>query len=161
MDSSLADGILNSGKLRGHQPMYLIVGAPGSGKTWICSQLEDKFHLIHHDGYIYLKEPGSYVREILKQAPKAEKPILIEAPFSISQTVEPLEKAGHKITPVFIVETDKVHRDRYVAREKKPIPQGHLTRTRTYLQRARDGKHFYGTSAEVLKHLLSIVEGAK
>lgn len=133
--------------------LYLVVGAPGSGKTWVCSQLHDKFHLIHHDGYIYLKEPGAYVRAILSEAPKATKPVLIEAPFSVSKTVEPLEAAGHKVIPVFIVEPPLVHSQRYLRREKKPIPQGHLTRTKTYLDRAIQGKHFYGTSEQVLNHL--------
>lgn len=133
--------------------LILVVGAPGSGKTWVCSQLEDEFHLIHHDGYIYLKEPGSYVKAILKEAPNAKKPVLIEAPFSISQTVEPLEKEGYTVEPVFIVEDEHTHKSRYAARERKPIPRGHLTRTQTYLQRAIDGKHFHGTSEEVLKHL--------
>jgi len=136
--------------------LHLIVGAPGSGKTWVTKQLEDKFHLIHHDGYIYLKTPGAYVDAILREAPKATKPVLIEAPFSVSQTVEPLEKAGYTIKPVFIVEDSNVHSKRYQDREKKPIPQGHLTRTQTYLARAIQGKHFYGTSEQVLKHLKEI-----
>jgi len=136
-----------------NKTLYLVVGAPGSGKTWVCNQLENKFHLIHHDGYIYLKQPGAYVQAILTLAPTIDRPILIEAPFSISQTVEPLEKKGYKIHPVFIVEPSAVHADRYQKREGKPIPQGHLTRTQTYLQRAKDGRHFYGTAEQVLKHL--------
>lgn len=136
--------------------IYMVVGSPGSGKTWVCDQLKDKFHLIHHDGFIHLKAPGSYVKGILDEAPKSTKPVLIEAPFSISKTKEPLEAAGYKVIPVFIVEEDSVHRKRYAARELKNIPQGHLTRTQTYLQRAKDGKHFYGTSEQVLKHLKEI-----
>jgi hypothetical protein len=136
--------------------IYMVVGSPGSGKTWVCDQLKDKFQLIHHDGYIHLKAPGSYVKAILEEAPKATKPVLIEAPFSISQTKEPLEAAGYKVIPVFIVEEDSVHRKRYAERERKNIPQGHLTRTQTYLQRAKEGKHFFGTSEQVLKHLQSV-----
>ncbi len=136
---------------------YLVVGAPGSGKTWVCSQLSEKYHLIHHDGYIYLKDPGAYLKQILKEGPTATKPVLIEAPFSVSKTVEPLESAGHKVIPVFIIEEPSVHSLRYLRREKKPIPPGHLTRTRTYLERAIQGKHFYGTSEQVLNHLKGLV----
>lgn len=134
--------------------LFLIVGAPGSGKTWVTSQLEDRFHLIHHDGYIYLKGPkGAYVQAILDQTPKATKPVLIEAPFSMSDTIDPLEKAGYKITPVFIIERPEIHSARYEKRENKPIPKGHITRTNTYLKRAKEGNHFYGTSEQVLNHL--------
>jgi len=134
--------------------LYCIVAAPASGKTWVTTQLSDKFHLIHHDGYIYLKGPkGAYVRAILAEAPKATKPVLIEAPFSMSEIFEPLKANGYEIEPVFIIEDPKVHTERYFKRENKPIPQGHLTRTLTYLQRAKDGKHFYGTAEQVLKHL--------
>lgn len=136
--------------------LYLVVGVPGSGKTWVCSQLAEKFHLIHHDGYIYLKTPGAYVKAILEQAPTILRPILIEAPFSVSETVEPLEKAGYKITPFFIIEEEDVLRARYFARERKPIPPGHLTRTKTYFRRAWEGKHFYGTSDQVLAKLLEL-----
>ncbi len=134
----------------------MVVGAPGSGKTWVCDQLKNKFNLIHHDGYIHLKEPGSYVKAILKEAPESSKPVLIEAPFSVSQTQEPLENAGYTVVPVFIIEDESTHRKRYAQREKKNIPQGHLTRTQTYLQRAKEGKHFYGTSEQVLRHLQQV-----
>lgn len=140
--------------------IYLLVGAPASGKTWVCNQLEDKFHLIHHDGYIYLKQPGAYVKDILKQAPDAKKPVLIEAPFSMTQTTEPLERAGYKIEPVFIIEDENTHSSRYLKREKKKIPQGHITRTQTYLKRAKDGNHFYGNSSEVLEHMKKIANRA-
>jgi len=149
--------------------IYLLVGAPASGKTWICSQLEDKFHLIHHDGFIYLKEPGAYVKQILKEAPEAEKPVLIEAPFSVSQTVEPLEKAGYKVEPVYIIEDERTHSQRYLDREKREGRwsdekwkhlAGHVTRTKTYLKRAKEGGHFHGTSAEVLEHMKRISERA-
>jgi hypothetical protein len=147
--------------------LYLLVGAPGSGKTWVCSQLEDKFHVIHHDGFVHLKEPGSYIREILKEAPAAEKPVIIEAPFSVSQTVEPLENRGYKVVPIFIIEDERTHSRRYIDREKKDGRWsdssmrhlvGHLTRTKTYLQRAVDGGHFHGTSGQVLEYMKKISE---
>lgn len=138
------------------QRMYLVVGCPGSGKSWVCEQLKSKFHYIHHDGFIYLKEPGAYLRAIFDQAPNATRPILLEAPFSISQTMEPLVNAGYSVTPVFIIEEPGIVAERYANREGKPIPQGHLTRMNTYRQRAMEGGHFMGTSAQVFEHLKSI-----
>jgi hypothetical protein len=80
-------------------------------------------------------------------------PILIEAPFSVSQIKDPLEKHGRTVTPVFIVEERKTLAERYMRRENKPIPQGHLTRQDTYQRRAIEGGHFRGTSAQILEHL--------
>lgn len=136
--------------------IYLVCGVPGSGKTWVCEQLRDKFEYVHHDGYIHLKAPGSYLRAILDAAEWSSKPLLIEAPFSISNTKDPLEKAGHEVIPVFIEETDQVLSSRYLAREGKPIPKQHITRKRTYLDRAKTWGSFYGTSEEVLSWLKSV-----
>lgn len=144
--------------------LYLIVGAPGSGKTWLASQLKYKFNLIHHDGFIYLKHPDklAYVKAILKEAPTSDKPVLIEAPFSVSAIREPLEKAGYTVVPFYIIEDEKTHSQRYIEREKREgrwSPEkhkhlaGHLTRTQTYLARAKEHGDFYGTSAEVLQYL--------
>jgi adenylate kinase family enzyme len=137
---------------------YMVIGCPGSGKSWVCDQLEklDKFEYCHHD--LYIKMAGdTYVKEILKRAEKTDKPILCEAPFSISQLKEPLEKAGIDVIPVFIQELPHTIRTRYWQREKKDIPNGHLTRQNTYAQRAKEWGAFQGTSEEVLKHLKEAV----
>lgn len=149
-----------------NKTLWLVVGAPGSGKTYVCEKLKHKFHLIHHDGFIYLKEPGAYVKEILKEAPKALKPVLIEAPFSVSQTREPLEAAGYRVVPVYIVEDEETHSQRYLEREKaagrwseeklKHL-KGHLTRTKTYLERAKTERCFHGTSDEVYAYLRDLI----
>lgn len=138
------------------QPIYLVIGVPGSGKSWVCEQLTDKFEYVHHDGFIYLKQPGAYLNAIMEAIPTATKPLLIEAPFSISQTMDPLVKAGHKVIPVFIIEEDKVVAERYSQRDKKPIPKGHLTRMQTYKQRAKEWDAFQGTSSEVFKYLQNV-----
>lgn len=131
---------------------YMVIGCPGSGKSWVCDKLKDLFHYVHHDLYIGMAG-GTYVQEILKEAKKATKPLLIEAPFSISQIKDPLEQAGLEITPVFIQEDHKTISSRYSARDKKEIPKGHLTRQETYRQRAISWKAFQGTSSQVLEHL--------
>lgn len=132
--------------------IYMVVGCPGSGKSWICDQLKEKFHYVHHDLFIGMAG-DTYVNEIIKESQAANKPLLIEAPFSISKIKEPLEQSGFEITPVFIQEEHQILRDRYLAREKKEIPKGHLTRQDTYLQRATEWNAFKGTSLEVYEHL--------
>lgn len=138
------------------QPIYLVCGCPGSGKSWACTQLTDKFEYVHHDGYIYLKQPGAYVKAILERAATATRPLLCEAPFSVSETQAPLEAAGYKVIPIFIVEQPEVVAARYMKRENKPIPKGHLTRMQTYLKRAIEGGHYYGGSSQVLEYLKSV-----
>jgi hypothetical protein len=101
-------------------------------------------------------EGETYVREILKKAKESELPLLTEAPFSISAIKDPLERAGHRVIPVFINEKDSVVSARYKARENKPIPPGHLTRMETYRKRAREWKAFMGTSEECLEHLRNL-----
>lgn len=132
---------------------YLVVGAPGSGKTTVCTQLADQFEYVPHDAY-----PKTYIQEVYNRFKNATKPLLIETPFSVSGIIDPLTKAGINVVPVFIIETPEVTTKRYEAREGKPIPKGHLTRIETYKQRAKDLKAFSGTSNEVLSYLKGITK---
>lgn len=132
--------------------IYLLVGVPSSGKSWVCSQLKDKFNILEHDHYIS-KDPYLYTNSIIVEAETTDRPMIIETPFSMSQIINPLERAGLEVTPVFIVETQDILRGRYEAREGRDIPQGHLTRNNTYMQRAIHGEHFFGTSEDVYNYL--------
>ncbi len=134
--------------------IYLVVGTPGSGKTWVCKQLEDQYDYLAHDDFRDIKD---YISNIARLAQIATKPILIETPFSVSQVTEGLGSKGLHATPVFIIESDDVTSKRYEAREGRPIPKGHLSRINTYYDRARSLRAFYGTSEEVLAHLKACV----
>ena len=134
---------------------YMVVAVPGSGKTWVCEQIMHLFEYVHHDLYVGMAG-GTYVKAIMKASLTAEKPLLIEAPFSISQIKDPLEERGFKIIPVFIIEQPAVIAARYRKREQKSIPTQHLTRMRTFAERAKKWKAFAGTSSEVLAHLKKI-----
>lgn len=133
-------------------PIYVVIGVPGSGKTWVCNQLRDKFKVVAHDDYMN----GNYVDALKKAAKTSDKPILAEAPFSIKNTMEPLEDDGYKVIPVFILEDEITTTRRYEARDKKPIPKQHLTRLNTYRERAKDMAAFSGTSQEVLEYLQNV-----
>lgn len=135
-----------------NQKAYMVIGVPGSGKTWVTNQVKDNFCFVHHDAYIGM-QGDTYVKEIIKASKTAHKPLLIEAPFSINKIKEPLEKAGIKVEPVFILEHELTLRSRYMQREGKPIPQQHITRLETYRKRAKEMNAFSGTSNQVLEYL--------
>jgi hypothetical protein len=132
------------------QPVYLLVGVPSSGTSWVGEQLTDKYEYVRHDDFI----GQDYIAGIEEASRTATKPLLIETPFSMSKIVEPLEERGFDLRYVFILEDETVLRERYMAREKKEIPKGHLTRQQTYADRAEETGAFAGTSSEVLSHLL-------
>lgn len=138
---------------------YLVCGVPGSGKSWVCNQVKHKLAYVHHDLFIGMAGP-TYVNAIISVSKKTDKPLLIEAPFSISQIKEPLEKAGIQVKPVVIAEKEDVYKQRYMNDPKrvKNITHlsGHMTRTKTYLQRAKEFGWFSGTSQEVLEYLQRI-----
>jgi hypothetical protein len=128
--------------------IYLLVGAPGSGKTWVAKQLETKFDYLPHDDFPDFK---SYLAAIQRLSSCTDKPILVETPFSVSQYTSAL-----KVTPVFIIETPETTTKRYETREGAPIPKGHLTRIETYKTRALELNAFVGTSQQVLEHLKTV-----
>lgn len=128
--------------------VYLVVGVPGSGKTWVCNQLKDKFNYVPHDLH-----KDNYLEAILFCARNMNKSMLIETPFSISQLKEPLEQDGREIETVFILEDYSTVLNRYQAREGKNPSPGDRTRHETYRKRAEENGSFSGTSQEVLEYL--------
>ena len=139
---------------------YLVVGCPGSGKSWVCDQVKHLFTYVHHDLYIGMAG-DNYVDAIKDASEDAEKPLLIEAPFSISKIKEPLEAEGFEVIPVYLQDDHDTISKRYEAREKKQIPKGHLTRQNTYLGRAKAFGHFHGKTEEVLEHLKDVARRFK
>jgi len=134
--------------------VILLVGSPGSGKSWVSSQLKDKFLVLEHDDF-HQKE--HYIAALASAARQAKRKILGNTPFGLTDLTQGLAGIGVKVIPVFIVEPDIVLSARYMQREKKSIPKGHITRQETYRSRAKELGSFIGTSAEVLKHLKGMV----
>ena len=130
--------------------VVLLIGVPGSGKSWVASQLTSQYKYLPHDQFI----TSDYLRAIVAayQMPDP-KPLLVETPFSITKFFEGLAPHGIEITPVFIIESKEVLATRYFDRSGKYILGGHLTRQKTYEERAKQLQSFSGTSQEVLTHL--------
>jgi hypothetical protein len=131
------------------QKIYLIIGVPGSGKSWVSSKLEDRFEVLPHDEFLNANYPAMLV----KAACMLSKPIVGELPFGITETLTYLQESGADVEPVFIVEPPDVLKARYSAREGKDIPKGHLTRQNTYYERSIEYGAFSGTAQKVLDYL--------
>jgi hypothetical protein len=143
------------------QPIYLVCGVPGSGKTWVCERVLDHYHWVPQDQYITKDRAISPIelhKKALIQAARTEvKPIIGEVPFMISIMIGELRGLGHDVRPVFVIEPPWLVKRRYEAREKKTIPQMHLTRVATVRQRANALSLFSGKSEDVLAYLRAIV----
>ena len=137
--------------------VYLIVGVPASGKSWLCDQLRNRFEYVPHDETIHLKDPEAYLETIHAMSFEALKPLLIEAPFSMGIEGE-LSALGYNVTPVFVIEEPSVLRHRYElrGRHEDHIIKGHLSRQDTFRKRAQLRQAFAGNSTEVLEHMRGI-----
>lgn len=130
--------------------VYLICGVSGSGKSWACRQLTDKFKYIPHDEY-YDKVIG-----VIRDMEDDGKPIITECPFGERLMKEQLESFGIKVIPYFVVEPPNVVRQRYFEREQKPIPQAALTRATTIMKRVHEWRAPHGNSDQVLEMLKTV-----
>lgn len=134
------------------KPLYLICGVSGSGKTWVCKQLQDKFHYIPHDEH--------YVRDSLliacNKARLQPKPIITECPFGERPLRDFLTEHGYEVKPYFVIEAPHLVQQRYFERERKPLPQAANTRAGTIIKRAEEWKAPHGTSKEILEKLRSV-----
>lgn len=132
------------------QPVYLVCGVSGSGKTWVCRKLQNKFTYVPHD------EHYNYQVKVVAEAAKGDKAVITECPFAERVLKNDMEMAGLNVTPVFVVTPPDQVAAQYFAREGKQIPKGAYTRATTILNRAVEWGAFHGTSEEVLAHLLSL-----
>lgn len=133
------------------QPVYLICGVSGSGKSWVCRQLTDKFHYVPHDMFY------NNIEATLSSACKtATKPVITECPFGERVLREELERRGLKVIPYFVIEDPRTVAERYFKRERKQIPKAAYTRATTIRKRAEEWRAPTGTSHEILALLQGV-----
>ena len=137
------------------QAVLLLCGVPGSGKTWVMSQLGDKYAIVHNDDYIgYGHEHRASVVSLCADG---DRPVLVDCPFGERPFREALENCGLEVYPFFIVEEPHVVAERYEAREGEPVSKATLTRAETIIERAAEWNVPRGTSQEILEHLRELV----
>lgn len=154
------------------QPVYLVIGVPGAGKTWVCKQLGNKFTWIPHDRCWKhpTKKPteednpewatgavSTHLETILEASKSSLRPVITEVPFAERTLKEQIEAKGIQVIPYFVIEGPYVCKDRYQLREKKPYPKANFTRAITIKERADEWGAPQGTSAEVLSLLRLLI----
>lgn len=135
--------------------IYIIAGAPGSGKTTLIRQLKSKFHCVENDDFIG-KGRLAYLDAIAGASRKGGKPVLCDTPNSISELRDPLQRFGFDVQVVYLVESPETTRERYEKREGKPIPPRHLSLIETYRSRGLASGAPTGDCAEILRYLRSV-----
>lgn len=136
-----------------HNPLLptitLLIGAPAAGKSWVSSQLLDKFEYISYDG----NSKKDHL-ELLRQP--SEKPKLYDPTFKIS-TIIRRHSNEFNFTIVCIYETEEVLKERMANRNGKfttTIMKRNEQVKKRYEKYGING--FIGTSDEVLNYLKSV-----
>ena len=90
-----------------HEESQLLVGVPGSGKSWITDQVGDGYNHIRHDDY----DAPDYADALIGAADDRE--ILAEAPFRAQALTERLQAVGITVESYYVDEPLEVCRDRH------------------------------------------------
>jgi gluconate kinase len=144
------------------QTVHMVCGVPGSGKSWVCEQLTEKFAYVKHDDYIDYKPhlravhttstERDFLAAIVNAATK-DKPVLVDCPFGERELRRKIEALGLAVKPWFIVEPTEVVKSRYHARTGKELPKASVTRSVTILNRAEEWGAPHGKAVSVLEAL--------
>lgn len=129
--------------------VYMVCGVPGSGKTWVCTQLTGKFHYIPNDSFI-----GRDMATVINRSSTGTA--LTDCPFGERELKHKLERMGWIVKPYFIVEPASVVSTRYLKREGRPASQAILTRAETIKNKVQEWGAPSGTSEQILKMLKEV-----
>jgi hypothetical protein len=132
--------------------LYLLCGVSGSGKTWVCKKLTNKYNYVPHD----LNFANIY-QAISIAASKSSNPIITECPFGERIQREALEKLGFEVIPLFIVLDSDLAALRYFEREGKKIYKSAYKRATSIVNRALEWKAQFGSSKEIFDHLNNLI----
>lgn len=130
----------------------LVIGVPGSGKSWVCEQLLDRYHYVAND--MHKTNPAAAI--IAAATEECYNPVLSDVPFGERKLKDKLEKRGLVVRCVFIREDAATIRERYEQRSGEAANSVILNRISGLSKRAVDWGCFQGTSKEVLEFLRGV-----
>lgn len=90
--------------------LFILIGAPGTGKTWLCDKLSNDFNIISSDRM--RGDIDSAVSEALKDS----KPVIVDLPFRIKAFIERWRARVPDCVVVALVEEESVHKIRLAMR---------------------------------------------
>lgn len=93
--------------------LFILIGAPGVGKTWLCERLSNHFHVVSSDRF------KNKLDDAVEEALKQDKPVLVDIPFRIKAFIERWRAAVPDAYVVALVEDEDVHRQRIESRGGK------------------------------------------
>ena len=128
--------------------IYLVCGVPGSGKSWVCEQLSNK--------YIYVSYDHVPKKQHIDMMYEAKGPVIHDLPVKVSTFIKRYS-CDFNIVPVFIIESEKTIRSRLKKRGGK-FTKHIRKRMETMERRAAQYGVFVGTSDEVLRYLSKIAQ---
>lgn len=127
-----------------NKTIYVVTGAPGSGKSWVCDNLANQYSYISYDDF----PKESHLQLIFSD--NSNKPILYD-PWRKATSFVKRYSGSLDIKLVVIVESLDVVKERILSRGGTVNEN-----TEKYVKRAVNiacGAHFSGTSYEVLEYL--------
>jgi len=136
------------------QPVFLLCGPPGCGKTWISEQIQDRFNFVVHDEHPIDVYPSA----LLNASRVSELPILGNAPFRCGVVIQYLRIRKVDCKAIYIVEPYDVVAQRFIKREgREKFSSWHQKNIRHQNKRAETQADFKGTADEVLEYMKEVV----
>jgi hypothetical protein len=130
--------------------VHLIVGVPGSGKSWVADKLQKRFEHVPHD-----EHPARDYAKVLAERARAEgtREILAEAPFRAAHLQEMLAAHHVKVHTYYLDVPSATAREQYESRTGKTFPEQHARNLERYASRDWDHR---GSAEELLETLKGV-----
>ncbi len=93
--------------------LFILIGAPGIGKTWLCDKLSDHFHVVSSDRF------KNKLDDAVSEALKGDRPVLVDIPFKIKAFIERWRSRIPDAYVAALIEEESVHRQRIESRGGK------------------------------------------
>jgi hypothetical protein len=129
-------------------PIYLLIGAPCSGKTWIIDQVKHFVRCVEHDlspdnldDYIWRVQYVSY-----------SGVVVADIPFKGEEFAAQLSKLGLDVHKLYVLVRDGDLKQRYFKRTGKLPHQYILNTNKSIMEHFQEGE-FAGDSTRVLEYL--------